>query len=60
VFLTPSAIEKFMMVIENKTGVRSFPFIHTKGYRHMVVVDHDNSFGRGYNAMFSLSGLDKS
>lgn len=50
----------FRNLIETKCGVKGFPFTHTNKYRQVTFIDINNIFGRGCNAIYSLSGLDKS
>ena len=60
VLLTPSSIENFRNVIFYKCGVKAFPILHTNRYRQASFVDINNLLGRGHNAIFSITGCDKS
>ena len=60
VLLAPSSIENFRNVILIKCGVRAFPIMHTNRYRQASFVDVNNLLGGGHNAIYSITGCDKS
>ena len=60
VLLTPSSIENFWNVILIKCGVKAFPIMHTNRYRQASFIDINNLLGRGSNAVYSITGCDKS
>lgn len=60
VLLSPSSILNFRMILQLKTGLKCFPFTHTNKYRQCNFVDLNNYFGRGPNAILSITGTDKS
>lgn len=54
VMLTPSALLNFRNIIENKCGIKAFPFTHTNKYRQITFIDIDNVLGKGCNALYSI------
>jgi hypothetical protein len=60
VLLTPSSILNFRMILQLKTGIKGFPFTHTNRYRQCNFIDLNNTFGKGPNTVFSMTGTDKS
>ena len=62
IFLSPvSSALLANLVAERTCGiVRVLPLMHTEKYRHMLVVDSENSFNQGIGAIVSMGGEDKS
>lgn len=57
--LIPSAIYGFRQIILTKCGLKAFPLTHTNRYRQLNFIDINNTFGRGYNQLYSITGVDK-
>ena len=60
VLLTPPIGLKLRELIKEKFGFNCLPLTHTDKYRQATFVDIDNVFGKGTNAMMSITGVDKS
>jgi hypothetical protein len=52
-------MESFRALIIIKCGIKAFPFTHILKYRQACFIDINNSFGRGHNAVYSITGVDK-
>lgn len=60
VLLSPSSIMTFRMIMERKAGIKCFPFSQINRYKQCYIVDLNNLFGKGCNAIISVTGYDKS
>lgn len=60
VLLTPSSIHNFQGIIFRNSGFKAFPLMHIYCYKQITFVDINNKLGRGHNAIYDVSGHDRS
>ncbi|CDW81296.1 UNKNOWN [Stylonychia lemnae] len=58
--LSPASLLILQNIINVHLGILVYPILHTKNYKHSVILDYQNLFNQGVGALISWGGPDRS